>query len=327
MPAGAIFHLDVSSVHAGKAAAASDYRARAGRYADAANEHAAGGLVGWTSDRASLWVAAEQAEQPKRARGTGQRQRVVGRSIILALPDALDDESRARLTRGFALWLRDNHGVAVQWDIHRPDIDGDHRNHHAHLLLTSRAVDAAGTFGGKTRELDKKASASAALKAWRSEWEKRTNSALAKAGATVRVDGRTKAAAAAERAEPPPPARPRIPVGTWRKARARASAAGLRPGAAKLRASEPGGDQAQAYNAELVAYHDAMTALKDERAAKAALEKAKTERTSAAAALRAAMARLTEWLQDRAQAAPPAPRPLKSEQQPIHPRRPQQNER
>src|SRR3546814_12033370 len=49
------------------------------------------------------------------------------------------------------------HGVAVDVAIHAPGREGDHRNHHAHLLTTTRHIGPEG-LGAKTRELDQKTS-------------------------------------------------------------------------------------------------------------------------------------------------------------------------
>ena len=48
--------------------------------------------------------------------------------------------------------LRDEYGVAVLASIHRPA--RDNKNDHAHILFTTRTVDAEGNFGKKTRILD-----------------------------------------------------------------------------------------------------------------------------------------------------------------------------
>ena len=224
MPNGAVFHLDLAAdtLKAGQAHAASDYRARAG--ADAGRGgHVAGGFVGWSGERSALWDAAETAETPKRQRVAEvdrKRERAVARSLVIALPDALPPAERERLTRGMALWLRDRHGVAVQWDVHAPDPQGDHRNHHAHLLLTTRQVDAAGAFGAKTRELSSSTTSSAHITAWREEWAKRTNRALERHGSTTRVDHRSKAAVAAETGTIPVPPRPRTPLAEYVQVRA-----------------------------------------------------------------------------------------------------------
>lgn len=90
-------------------------------------------IIGWTGDRESLWNAAEKSERRKDA--------VVGREIRLALPDAgMTDEDRIYMVGQFASDLSEKFSVAVDLAIHRPDRHGDQRNHHAHILITSRPV-------------------------------------------------------------------------------------------------------------------------------------------------------------------------------------------
>lgn len=231
MADGAVFHLHLAPVtlKAGQTHAASDYRARAGANADRGG-HVAGGLVGWSGERSALWTTAETAEEPKRHRpdlaeqrsaaGKKIRERAIARSLVIALPDDLPPIERERLTKGMALWLRDRHGVAVQWDVHAPDPNGDHRNHHAHLLITSRQVDANGVFGAKTRELTTMTTSSAHISAWREEWARRTNRALERQGSTARVDHRSKAVVAAETGAVPVPPRPRTSMAEYVQVRA-----------------------------------------------------------------------------------------------------------
>ena len=146
-----------------------DYRAASGLLAE--------GLVEWTGTAEELWNAAEAAETRRNA--------CTSRELRPALPAELSLEDQARLVRGFACWLRDEHGVAAHWVIHAPrftdraeekalwrrrDEPGGledylaaasdpvmtNLNFHAHIRFTVRRVDAAsGAFGEKTREFDR----------------------------------------------------------------------------------------------------------------------------------------------------------------------------
>ena len=51
--------------------------------------------------------------------------------------------------KAFAQALADRHGCAVDVAVHAPHRAGDVRNHHAHLLTTTREITAEG-FGSKT---------------------------------------------------------------------------------------------------------------------------------------------------------------------------------
>ena len=95
------------------------------------------------------------------------------------------------------------YGVAVDVALHQPDREGDHRNHHAHLLTTTRQVhrNADGTLalGDKARiELSDKArrarglgSAAEEVIAIRQLWEQIANRALERAGHAARIDARS----------------------------------------------------------------------------------------------------------------------------------------
>lgn len=98
-----------------------------------------------TKDRAELWNQAEAAERRKNS--------VVAREVLIALPHELPKPDRVALTRELAGWLVSRYGVAVDAALHAPRSGHDERNHHAHLLMTTRRVSYAG-LGEKTRELD-----------------------------------------------------------------------------------------------------------------------------------------------------------------------------
>ncbi len=91
-----------------------------------------GAQAGWAMDRATLWNAAERRASRRYARGAREYQ--------LALPAELTAAQRLELARAFSRELADRHDVAVDLAVHAPRAGGDPRNHHAHLLVTSRAV-------------------------------------------------------------------------------------------------------------------------------------------------------------------------------------------
>jgi hypothetical protein len=141
-------------------------------------------------DRASLWNAAEAAEKRKDAR--------TAREWILALPSELGAEQRVHLARDFAGMLVERFGVAVDVAIHAPSRDGDDRNHHAHLLCTTRMIGLDGLGEKCALELsDTKrktlglGSAADEIVALRERWTVLTNTALEKAGSVARIDHRS----------------------------------------------------------------------------------------------------------------------------------------
>ena len=133
-------------------------------------------------DRAKLWNAAESAEKRKDS--------VTGREVEMALPHELDAKARRALANDFARHIVQRYGVAVDVSIHAPGRGGDERNHHAHLLLTSRRVGPEG-FGEKTRELDVKTTSRLEVQHLREEWERWTNRALELKGIEAKVDHRS----------------------------------------------------------------------------------------------------------------------------------------
>lgn len=136
----------------------------------------------WASDRAALWNAAEAAETRKNS--------TVAREFEIALPVELSAQQRQDLVLEFAREISDRHQVAVDVAIHAPGAEGDNRNHHAHLLLTTRQLGPEG-LGAKTRELDVKTSGE--VDHWRARWAEVQNLALERAGSAERVDHRSHA--------------------------------------------------------------------------------------------------------------------------------------
>ena len=148
------------------------------------------GAPDWARDRAMLWNAAEGAET--------RRNSVTAREWELALPAEIGAEERSAITRQFAEGLVDRYGVAVDVAIHAPHREGDQRNHHAHVLTTTRALEAEG-FGAKTRVLDAAKTGGVEIAAMREHWAGLQNAALARheaahalgEGALERVDHRS----------------------------------------------------------------------------------------------------------------------------------------
>ncbi|MFC0342560.1 MobQ family relaxase [Paracoccus niistensis] len=136
----------------------------------------------WAQDRAALWNAAEARETRANS--------VTAREWELALPAELDAAERRVLVMGFARELVSRYGVAADVAIHAPHRDGDQRNHHAHVLTTTRVLTAGG-LTDKTRVLDAKATGGPEIEAMRARWAELQNLALERQGHEVRVDHRS----------------------------------------------------------------------------------------------------------------------------------------
>ena len=130
-----------------------------------------------------LWNKAEAAEVRKNAR--------VAREVLVALPHELDQVQRRELAKSIAQCLADRYGTAGTLAVHHPDREGDNRNHHVHILMTTRRLDAAGQLGEKTRELDDVKRGPQEVEWIRAMIEERTNSSLERAGVEARVDRRS----------------------------------------------------------------------------------------------------------------------------------------
>ena len=122
----------------------------------------------------------------------------VAREIEIALPHELTAEQRLELTREFAQGLADRYGTAVDFAIHAPHGEIDGRNFHAHLMMTTRAVNAEG-LGDKTAiERENKWLAAnnlpltqVQLVEIRQSWEQIANAHLARAGLEIQIDHRS----------------------------------------------------------------------------------------------------------------------------------------
>ncbi len=84
----------------------------------------------------------------------------------------------------------DRYGVAVTAAIHEPSRQGQQTNWHAHILFTTRTIDADG-FGKKTRVLDDKKTGPQEIIWLRQHAADLINAALADGGSDERVDHRS----------------------------------------------------------------------------------------------------------------------------------------
>ncbi len=137
--------------------------------------------------RAELWNEVESHHK----RGDA----VVAREVIVALPAALDEESRKQVTLDFAKRLVDAYGVIADVALHEPSKEGDDRNFHAHILLTACSVGLDGKLGKKAAELDpihcKRHDIENAAERFRPVWQDMVNDKFKEQNIEARVDHRT----------------------------------------------------------------------------------------------------------------------------------------
>jgi hypothetical protein len=98
------------------------------------------GAPAWASNRSELWNRVEKIEKRKDSQ--------LAREFILALPRELTHDVQVELTQRLAADLAAE-GMAVDWAVHVPRRGKNQDNVHAHLMLTTREINAEG-FGAKS---------------------------------------------------------------------------------------------------------------------------------------------------------------------------------
>lgn len=153
---------------------------------------------GLNIDRNELWNLAEKTETRSNSR--------TAREIVINIPHELvqgDQSAGKMLAYEFATNLSQKYQIAVDIAVHAPDKQGDNRNYHAHLLLTTRQItqEQDGRFElGKKSQLEmsnaqlKQAgllSNQDELKEIRRKWAELANTYLAEHGLNERIDHRS----------------------------------------------------------------------------------------------------------------------------------------
>ena len=115
--------------------------------------------------REALWNGAELAEVRKDA--------VPARELLLALPHELSFMQRRELVRAFVAEHLLGRGMIADVAMHLPSKEGDPRNFHAHVMVTTRAVGPQG-FGAKPEEWW----SPQAVRSWRAGWAEIQNEHL-----------------------------------------------------------------------------------------------------------------------------------------------------
>ena len=146
-------------------------------------------------ERNELWNLADTTETRKNSR--------TAREIVVNLPHELSGRLRMMLVNDFAKDLANQYGVAVDVAIHTPDAQGDNRNHHAHIMLTTRklerlesgrvALTSKSQLEMSNTQLKERGlpSAREELKAIREQWANITNKHLKEAKIDARIDHRS----------------------------------------------------------------------------------------------------------------------------------------
>ena len=136
--------------------------------------------------REGLWNAVEQVERRKDA--------CLAREFEIAFPQELTQSQRQAMLDDLCLDLVKKYGAVVDAAIHAPHIEGgsDDRNHHAHIMFTTRAIDAeTGLFSSKKYRDFNREAGSKTVTEWREHFAGLANRHLEKAGHAARVDHRS----------------------------------------------------------------------------------------------------------------------------------------
>lgn len=132
----------------------------------------------WVHNRAELWNAVEAAETRKNSQ--------VAREVRVALPHEFSQSERIEAVTTFCNEHFVGRGMVADIAWHSPGQDGDERNYHAHIMLTTRAITAEG-FTTKNRDWNKVE----LLEEWREGWANTVNSCFERNNFLERVDHRT----------------------------------------------------------------------------------------------------------------------------------------
>lgn len=133
----------------------------------------------WALDRQSLWNRVDEAEKRKDAR--------TAKEVLVALPREMSLPQQIELVRDFAQTEFSSKGLIADIAIHAPDALDGTKQPHAHVMVTTRALDGDGFAKGKDKSLDQPDG----IEAIRERWASHANHSLERAGLEQRVDHRS----------------------------------------------------------------------------------------------------------------------------------------
>jgi hypothetical protein len=175
----AVAYRTATRVHDERLDITHDYRARSG-VVDTFTI-VPDGAPAWATDINALWNAAEAAE-----RVNGR----VARELKLALPHQATDAMRREIVERVSWMLVERYGVGVTAAIHAPPERGTGENDHAHILFTTRRIEADGLAKKKERSvhsLDDRKQGPEEITYIRLQCAEITNQVLEAAGSDERV--------------------------------------------------------------------------------------------------------------------------------------------
>ena len=137
------------------------------------------------TNRQKLWNEVEKAERRKDA--------LLAREFEIAFPGELNAEQRKNMLNELCQNLVKKYGVIVDAAIHAPHTDSgsDERNHHAHIMFTTRSINEHGDFSAKKYRDFSRDNGTETVSHWRESFAELCNQHLEKNGFDERVDHRS----------------------------------------------------------------------------------------------------------------------------------------
>lgn len=141
-------------------------------------------------DRQTLWNEVEKKEF--NANGSMKANARLAKEYTCALPHELTDQERIKIVDDFCKDFVKKHNVIVDACIHAPhdyDDETNNKNHHVHIMFTTRVVNEQGELGKKQRAFND--NGPEILKDSRATFANVVNVALEAAGLEERIDHRS----------------------------------------------------------------------------------------------------------------------------------------
>ena len=137
------------------------------------------------TNRQKLWNEVEKVERRKDA--------LLAREFEIAFPSELNAEQRKNMLNELCQNLVKKYGVIVDAAIHAPHTDSgsDERNHHAHIMFTTRSINEHGDFSAKKYRDFSRDNGTETVSHWRESFAELCNQHLEKNGFDERVDHRS----------------------------------------------------------------------------------------------------------------------------------------
>ena len=137
------------------------------------------------TNRQKLWNEVEKSERRKDA--------LLAREFEIAFPRELNAEQRKNMLNELCQNLVNKYGVLVDAAIHAPHTDrgSDERNHHAHIMFTTRSINEHGDFSAKKYRDFSRDNGTETVSHWRESFAELCNQHLEKNGFDERVDHRS----------------------------------------------------------------------------------------------------------------------------------------